>query len=383
MGYLDMEKMACSLTSRLQTHILDNKLYGAALYVHQIGQKSCWVTMGVSDPFCGTPISESTVFRIASMTKPITAVATMILVERGKIQLDDPVSRYLPQFKHMHLAEVDGEGLLQSGPLVEKEITLRHILSHTSGIGSGTIGALQIRNMSEANKRTLGDTISYFSEQGLSFVPYTKQEYSGFPAYDVLTGIVEKAADMDFAEFLSKEIFYPCDMTDTTFTPTQVQWNRMALMHDRIDGKNAIEKTFDGCVFEDIPCSHSLGGAGLVSTLTDYSHFALMLLQKGRYLDNRILKPESIQQIATPQVPASIQPGYHRWGLGVRVIVDDRYPYLPVGSYGWSGAYGPHFWIDPVNQIAAVYMKNSRYDPGAGSVTGYNFEEDVYNALIM
>lgn len=383
MGRLDLEQLACSLASRLRTDISENKLYGAALYVHRVGQESCQVTMGVSDPFKGTPVSESTVFRIASMTKPITAVATMILVERGKLQLDDPVSRYFPQFKHMHLAEVDGNGLLHTGPLVEKEITLRHILSHTSGIGSGTIGALQIKNMSEERKRTLSDTISYFSEQGLSFSPYTKQEYSGFPAYDVLTGVVEKAADLDFSEFLLKEIFHPCDMIDTTFSPTKAQWERLALMHDRVNGKNATGKTFDGCVFEDIPCSHSLGGAGLVSTLTDYSHFAMMLLQKGQYQNNRILKPDSIEQIATSQVPASIQPGYYRWGLGVRVIVDDRYPYLPVGSYGWSGAYGPHFWIDPVNQIAAVYMKNSKYDPGAGSVTGYNFEKDVYAALIM
>lgn len=382
MRYIDEKRLALSLELRLQENIADNKLYGAALFVHQAGKTLYQNAMGTADPVSGSPVTDSTVFRLASMTKPITAAATMKLVERGHLQLDDPVSRYFPQYKNMHLAEIDEQGRLCIGAPVDRGITVRHILAHTSGIGSGKTGALQIGKMSADNKRTLENTIAYFAEQGLSFEPYTKQEYSGFPAYDVLTGIVEKVSDMDYVDFLQNEIFSPCDMKDTTFTPSRAQWERMAVMHDRIDEKNTIGKTFEGCIFADIPCSHYLGGAGLVSTLSDYSHFVLMLLQKGRYNGYQVLTPASVEQISTPQVPASIQSGCQRWGLGVRVIVDASYPCLPVGSYGWSGVYGPHFWIDPVNKIAAIYMKNSLYDPGAGSVTGYNFEADVYGSLL-
>ena len=106
-----------------------------------------------------------------------------------------------------------------------------------------------------------------------------------------------------------------------------------------------------------------------------------MLLQKGCYGNERILSEESVEEISKPQVSATIQPGLQQWGLGVRVITSKDYGTLPVGAYGWSGAYGPHFWVDPENRITAIYMKNSRYDPGAGSVTGYHFEEDVYSAI--
>ena len=137
----------------------------------------------------------------------------------------------------------------------------------------------------------------------------------------------------------------------------------------------------EGCVFENYPCTHYLGGAGLVSSLSDYGSFAKMLLNQGETENGRILKSSTFNQLCTPQVSKEIMPWQERWGLGVRVITEDSYPHLPKGTFGWSGAYGSHFWIDPINKIAAVFMKNSKYDGGAGNQSARNFEEAVYSSF--
>ena len=136
-----------------------------------------------------------------------------------------------------------------------------------------------------------------------------------------------------------------------------------------------------GCVFERIPMHHFLGGAGLVSTLHDYSNFAELLLSEGTFRGVTILKKETFRLLCTPQVSKEIMPMEERWGLGVRVITEEDYPYLPVGSFGWSGAYGSHFWIDPTNRLFAVFMKNSRVDGGAANESARMFEKAVYTAF--
>lgn len=381
MRLLDRDTLACRIDSSVKCDIAENKISGAALYVSQAGNVLYQNSMGFADSARGIPVTDTTIFRLASMTKPITTAATLLLAERGALHLDDPIEKFYPKFGKMRLATVDEQRrLLDAGPASTKP-TVRHILTHTSGIGSGAVGAIQIGAMSATDKANLENTINYFSEQGLSFEPFTKQEYSGFPAFDVLTGIIEKVADEDYNDFLHREIFSVCDMPDTTFVPTKEQWNRMAIMHDRKDGLSCVGKTTDGCVFENIPCTHYLGGAGLVSTLRDYSHFAEMLLHNGLYQGRQLLLPSSVAAMSTPQLSAEIQPGIARWGLGVRVYVSDDKQNLPAGAYGWDGSYGSHFWIDPTNQIAGIYMKNSLYDPGAGSLTGSNFDADVYHAF--
>ena len=381
MQFLDENLLQTRLNSSVQCDIAKNKICGAALHVSQAGKVLYQNCIGSSDPIENTPVTDTTVFRLASMTKPITAVATLMLAERGALQLDDPVEKYYSQFRNMRIASVDNRGRLSDAGPANTKVTIRHILTHTSGIGSGLAGVSQIGAMTAVDKASLENTILFFAEQGLSFEPFTKQEYSGFPAFDVLTGILEKVADEDYRQFLNREIFSVCDMPDTTFVPSEEQLNRMAVMHDRKNGKSCIGKTTEGCIFSDIPCTHYLGGAGLVSTLRDYAHFAQMLLCNGQYAGKQILLPASVASISTAQLPSHLQPGVARWGLGVRVIVSDDGHNLPLGAYGWSGAYGCHFWIDPINEITAVYMKNSLYDPGAGSLTGSNFEADVYHSF--
>ena len=156
----------------------------------------------------------------------------------------------------------------------------------------------------------------------------------------------------------------------------------MLPMHDRVDGISVPGKTCEGCVFESVPTTHFAGGAGLASTLEDYSHFAKMLLHRGEFEGNRILKPESVALMATPHLPLSLYPRLKRWGLGVKVVDSPEYGRLPVGCFGWSGAYGTHFWVDPENDITAIYMRNMRWHDthGCGSI-GREFEKNVMAAL--
>ena len=235
--------------------------------------------------------------------------------------------------------------------------------------------------MTAEDKRTLDASIAYAAKMGLTFEPYTQAIYSGRVAFDVLTKIVELVSKENFARYLTEHVLAPCDMLDSGMIPTQGQWNRMIAMHDYRDGKAVMSPTVFGCVFEDYPCTHLMGGAGLFSTLEDYAHFAEMLRMEGEWKGRRILSRESVREMATPQVSVEQYPGYRLWGLGVRVIVNEKYRIRPVGSYGWSGAYGTHFWVDPVNQVTAVYLKNSRYDGGSGALTSQHFEEDIHAAI--
>lgn len=348
---------------------IDNKkIFGSAYAVFQNGElvlEKCYGTTGAND----TRVTRDTLFRLASMTKPITSVATLILVERGLLSLDDTVDKYLPQFANIRIKDAAGKDL--GAP--KNMPTIRNLLSHTSGIGSN----YEKPPMNDNDMQSLDSSIEYFIRVGLDYEPATKQAYSGTGAFDVLTKIIEMVSGEDYLSFLKREIFEPLNMCDTTFLPSDEQWGRMATMHNLVNGENTAEKMREGCVFQNYPATHFLGGAGLVSSLKDYGTFATMLLNKG----GELLDDKTFELISTPQVPIEIMNGNARWGLGVRVITRPEYPTLPVGSYGWSGAYGAHFWIDPVNSIVAVFMKNSKIDGGSGNESAVKFEEAVYGAI--
>jgi CubicO group peptidase (beta-lactamase class C family) len=258
------------------------------------------------------------------------------------------------------------------------KITVRQLLTHSSGIGSGAAWERSVKKMSAEDIDNVESFVAFLSKEPLSFLPGTKQEYSGIGAFSVLTGIIQKITGETYAEFLKKEIFEPCQMRNTTFVPSAEQWERVIEMHDKQDGKSKVGKTYEGCVFENIPTQNYLGGAGLISCANDYLNFAQMLLNGGIFDGKRVLSEASVSRISKPRILFTAK---EWWGLGVRVISDSQEGELPIGSYGWSGAYGTHFWIDPSNRIIGVYMKNSRYDGGSGAVTSKNFETDVYFSL--
>ena len=372
-GTINPAKLAENLTKRIEEDITAQRVGCAAVAVSQWGKLLFRGDFGAQTPGEPQPLRPDAIFRIASMTKPITAVAALIQVERGKLSLEDPVCKYLPQYEKLVVGEARRP--------CDAPLRVFHLLTHTSGMEADLEAKLWVKAIPPERQRTLKDAMDVYPERPLAFQPGQQRKYSGRAAFDILARIVELTADMDFGEFVKKEILDPCGMVDTTFAPTEEQWARVVGMHDYQDGIGVLSPTTPGCVVDRVPVTHPLGGAGLVSTVDDYGEFAQMLLNKGMTEKGRIIDASFIEQMATPQLATELMNEKVNQGLGVRVIVGEKYPWLPVGSYGWSGAYGPHFWVDPINGITAVYMKNSRYDGGSGSLTGKHFEEDVFNAI--
>lgn len=376
---LNINLLKKNIEETINADIKSDRVGGAVVIVKQDGKTVYKNAFGSSTADGKTPMQENTIFRLASLTKPITAVAAIILAERGEIHLDDPIEKYLPEFGDRFIAEITSGGELINRRKALNKITIKNILTHTSGIGSRDTGSYQSGNMTEDDKRTVSSCVAFFAKQSLEFEPGTKESYSAFAAFDVLVEIIEKISGEDYNTFLKKNLFIPCDMRDTTFVLDEEQNSRLVAMHESPGRENIPNMIREGCIFENFPSTHYLGGAGLVSTVNDYANFAEMLLCGGVFGGKRIISENGVKLISTPHVPEEIQPGSQRWGLGVRVITGENT--LPVGSYGWSGAYGGHFWVDPVNKITAVYMKNSRHDGGAGAQTAVMFEKNVYDSI--
>jgi len=374
---LDKEALRERIEKRVFSDISEGKICGAAVKVMQKGEVLYEGYLGSNTPDGTKPLAKNTLFRLASMTKPITAVATLIQLQRGKLSLEDEVAKYLPEYKDIEVGALDENGNVFSLGKSTTPLKIIHLLTHSSGMEFGEIYTKQITDITPDDKSTLEKFVKYHSKIKLGYTPFTAQSYSGVVAFDVMARIIEITSGMTFDEFLEKEIFNPLGMKDTTFTPTEEQWSRIITIHNRVDGKSVEGNFKKGCIFADYPTTHFLGGAGLISSLEDYSVFAEFLLNKGTYKGVKILDSKYIDMMSTPYVPENIMDYFCRWGLGVRVITREESP-LPIDCFGWSGAYGCHFWVDPKNEITAIYMKNSLYDGGSGAVTASNFEKDVY-----
>lgn len=371
---LDKEQIKKRIDLRAEDDLSSGRIGGAAILVKQNGET-------VYKGFFGTDgrvgeIDGKTVFRLASMTKPITAVAILKQLERGLLSLDDPIDKFIPEYADMDIGALDEN---KSVVVVEKsktKITVKHLLSHTSGVGSGVLcGALD--KMTASAQTDIKSVADAYASVPLSFEPYSAQAYSATVGFDLLARIVEITSGCAYDNFLKNEIFEPLGMCDTTFDPTAEQWSRTVCMHSYKDGVASFKPLNTGSIFGGYPLSYKCGGAGLVSTLEDYEKFTDMLLSCGKSANGEcVLSEDSVRLMSTPAEPFGISPS-ENWGLSVRVITKDTNR-IPVGSFGWSGAYGSHFWVDPTNKITAIYMKNSSFDGGSGAKTAANLEKDVY-----
>lgn len=381
MKKLNKEKLMKNIEIRINSDLGEGNISGAACLVMQDGEVLYKGVFGVKTPGTDIPLSEDAVFRLASMTKPITTAAAMILVDRGLLSITDKVSKYIPEFVNMQIAELSSDGKLVGTHPAKNELLIKHLLSHSSGIGTGNTNILPEGGQIAHQKKTLGEAVMAYSESLLAFEPETNAEYSPFGAFDVMARIIEIVSGVEYEEFLKKEIFEPCRMVDTTFEPSPEQWDRIITMHNKVDGKSVVGSIWEGCVFTNVPTSHKLGGAGLISTLADYKNFATMLANGGEIFGRRILSEEAIAEMSKRQLSKVANPCGDIWGLGVRVIYEESGSVLPLGSFGWSGAFGTHFWVDRANKVVGIYMKNSNYDGGSGAVTAANFEKDVVAAF--
>lgn len=381
MQRINKYKLKENIEKRMNFNLEKCNIGGAVCLVEQAGEVLYQGAFGVKTPGEDVPLQTDAIFRLASMTKPITAVAAMILIERGIISIDDKISKYIPKFANMQISELSENGELLGSHAADNDILIKHLLTHSSGIGTGGTQALPNGGKNAAEKSTLAEAVEEYSRSLLDFEPGTNAEYSPLGAFDVMARIIEIVTEMEYEEFLKKEIFMPCKMINTTFKPSNEQWERIVSMHNKIDGKSVIGSTKAGCIFRNIPMSHKLGGAGLISTIADYRNFATMLMNGGEIFEKRILSEKSVREMSKRQLSLEVNPFGDIWGIGVRVIESETYKRLPVGCFGWSGAFGTHFWVDRVNKIIAIYMKNSEYDGGSGALTAAEFEEDVTNSF--
>lgn len=371
MKKLCTELLHQNIERRVNRDIENGIIGGVAVAVLQKGE--VLLQEYFSSEKLGISVNQDTLFRLASMTKPITSVAILILVDQGLIKLDDKVSKCIPQYKSLNIGSVDDQGEIKVLRTARKEITIRQLLTHTSGLGSGDVGMIEERNMSQAQKKYLSTSVEYYANTALAFEPGETIMYSGVFAFDVLARIVEIVSGLSYDKFLENELFIPLGMGNTTFNPTPQQWDRLIPMHNYVQGKGIVVSMPNNCIFEDYPVTHFCGGAGLVSDLEDYLKFTKMLLQRGTFEGKRIVSEKVLNEMhkTSENIPC---------GFGVRVIGEGCDANLPAGVYGWSGAYGTHFWVDPQNEIIAIYLKNSLYDGGADALTSKKFEYDVYHS---
>ncbi len=377
MKYLDAKKLSQVITRRVEADLSDHRVGGCVLRVMQEGKLVYQASFGEKTPGAGDPLPLDATWRLASMTKPITAAAALRQVAEGKLHLFDPISDFIPAYKEMTIGRLNEKGEVEIVGKAQNTLRLIHVLTHTSGVGTGEIGTLQLNSLGRDYGMTLQSVTDAFAGLPLAFDPYTQSAYSPLLGLDIAARLVEITSGMAFGDYLKQYLFDPLGMCDTTFSPTPDQWARLAVMHNRADDKNIEGETIPGRVFSDLPTTYQSGGAGLMSTLADYSKFAEFLL----WGKEDIMPTHVLRNMSRVSIPETLMPGAEQWGLGVRVIGENYGP-LPAGAFGWSGAYGTHFWVDPENKITAVYLKNSLYDGGSGAVTARHFEEDVAEAMM-
>ena len=338
-------------------------------------------SVGFADLAGTRRITGNTVFRMASMTKPITATAFMQTVERGKITLDTPIAAVLPEYEHMRVAHGISGGRVLSSYVAPTLITPRHLLSHSSGMGCGSVGALQEKSIDRS--RSLAAVVRAYAEGFLDFEPETNVKYSALWAFDVLARLVELLSDMPYEEYLKKYIFAPLGMVDTTYYPNDGQVERCADFLERTSTGLVPRSIFPREGFLGLGSGTVCGGAGLFSTLDDYSRFAQMLLHEGCFEGAQILTPFSVKQMAEHQeIFTSRGRVENPFGLGMRVCGEpcETQP-LPKGSFGWSGAFGTHFWVDPENGLVCIYLMNLANGGGSDEEAAKEFERDIMAAL--
>jgi CubicO group peptidase (beta-lactamase class C family) len=361
----------------VQRHITAGSFSGAVTLVARNGRIGHHEAQGLMDLDAKKPMAKDGIFRIMSMTKPIVGVAILMMMEEGKVRLQDPVSKFIPEWKNMVVgvplpaapgargggaAPAAAPGRAGGPPPeprfytvpIEREIQVRDLLTHTSGVVSGTISNFANRAVAAGPKETLADYIPRLGKIPVEFQPGARWAYSAAAGFDVLSRIVEVASGMPIDRFLKQRLFDPLEMKDTSYiVPTGNP--RLVTLYTR--GPDGLRPGQNPGFMNGIYFS---GGGGLVSTATDYAQFALMLVNGGELNGVRILSPRLVELMGSVFTPDTLpgRPRGESYGLSVRVVNDPvaRNSFLSEGSFGWSGAYGTHFWVDRKEKLIAVAM---------------------------
>ncbi len=350
----------------MQRHIEAHDISGAVTLVARKGQIAWFHAQGMMDIEANKPMEKDAIFRIFSMSKPVCGVAILMLLEEGKVRLNDPVSKFIPEFKGSKVAVVQDRpaNAAASDPPryytipAAREITIQDLLTHVSGLASGgPASSHELPNLIDlVGGRTLADMMPKFAAAPLDFQPGSRWTYSPLAAFDTLGRVVEIASGMNFDQFLRQRLFTPLGMKTTAFHPGDDRWPSVVTAYHR--SAATLTKTQNPNRLQSK--TYFSGAGGLVSTAEDYAQFALMLCAGGQWNGKRLLSPKTVELMSSVFVPDTLPgraPG-RGYGLSVEVISDAVAAGRRVskGSFGWDGAYGTHFWVDPREKLIGVMM---------------------------
>jgi CubicO group peptidase (beta-lactamase class C family) len=382
------------ITETVKRYVDDNRLAGAVTLVLRDGRVAYFETAGLADREQKRPMQKDTIFRIASMSKAVTSVAVMLLEEEGRLLLNDPVSKFIPAFKSTTVAVAPPANAAPGSPVAivpaKRQITIRDLLTHTSGVSYGS-------GVTRAQYRDAGFDEWYFADkpepvgewiEKLASLPFDAQPGEAYVyGYntDILGYVVEKASGVPLDQFFRTRIFEPLKMTDTSFFLAAEKRDRLATVYAISSGvlDRAPDKGRSQGAYVEGPRACFSGGAGLLSTATDYARFMQMLLNGGELDGVRLLSPTTVALMTSSHTGTLYAEGRFGFGLGFEITEHVGRSGRPgsVGEFGWGGAYYTKFWADPQEKLVVVFM--SQLLPSGGLDLQDKLRALVYQAITV
>lgn len=388
------EERISRIDAMLNEAVAQEKIPGLVAMIVKDGRIIYHEAKGISDVQSGSKMEKNSIFRIASQSKAITSTAIMMLWEEGKFRLDDPISKFIPEFKNPKvLSGFRYSDTTYSSRPADKEITIRHLLTHTSGLGYGVIDGDErmkmiyhkagVVDLFTTENITIGESVKRLAKLPLHHDPGTKYTYS--EGLDVLGYLIEIVSGMPFDEFLKSRIFDPLDMPDTRFYLDENQAERLVAVHTYQENQwIPYPVTFYDPDYPRTGAKRFFsGGAGLSSTPEDYAKFLQMYLNGGIYNGNRMLSSHTIKTIMTNQVGDLLGNGGKDYGLAFG-LVDEKGVQLggigSLGTFDWGGYFNTQYFADPETGLIGLIFKQTS-GAGNGDETGWKFRQMVFTLV--
>jgi CubicO group peptidase (beta-lactamase class C family) len=368
-GAVQTEASLPGVTAKMRAHVRAGEVAGVVTLVANSERTLHLEPVGLADREAGTPLEAGSIFWIASMTKPVTATAVMMLQDEGKLSIEDRVGKYIPELAHLKTR--DG---------VEHPVTLRHLLTHTSGMG-------EISDEEARASHTLPEVIPHYAAKPLQFVPGSRWMYCQ-SSINTAARIVERVSGQSFPQFLERRLFQPLGMNDTTFYLSPAQQERLAKSYSRTPA-GELQEAPNFILLGKKPTDRDrfpAANGGLFSTAPDYGRFARMILNQGTLDGKQYVKPASVAfmtSIQTGGLETGFTPGCG-WGLGWCVIREPQgvTGMLSPGTFGHGGAYGTQAWIDPVmKRVFLLLVQRTDFPNSDGSDLRRDFQQAAVDDL--
>ena len=354
------------ISNWMQAHVAEGRLAGLAVQISRRGEVAFSEHTGLQDVENATPVTPDTLWRIYSMTKPVTSLAALVLYEEGAFQLDQPVADFIPNFETLRVWKGEGHALDDTEPL-KRPVTIHDLMTHQSGlVYDGANGNALERAVADydQNATTMADAVAKLSQCPLAFQPGARWFYG--LSTDVLGHLIEVISGMTLGAFFKSRVFDPLGMTDTGFAVPVDHAHRLATLYEHTQGGFAKMADQNPCT---PPVTLERGGAGLVSSMADYQRFADMLLRRGAYDGGHLLARKTFDLMVSNHMGGDLasrgQAHFSEttmegigFGLGVSVMLDPSRAKIigSPGEFAWGGWASTAFWVDPVEEMTAILM---------------------------